>query len=59
MPYDPKQIVNRWLKGSEDAWDTAEKLMAAKNLTILFFYSSSIGENHQGRLYQKNNSLHP
>ena len=32
-----KQIVNRWLKGSEDAWDTAEKLMAAKNLTILFF----------------------
>ena len=33
--------------------------MAAKNLTILFFYSSSIGENHQGRLYQKNNSFAP
>lgn len=33
------QVVNRWLKGSDEAWDTAETLLKAKRFNHSLFFA--------------------
>lgn len=55
-----KQIINRWLKGSKDAWDTAEKLMAAKKFDhSLFFIHLALEKIIKAVFIKKNNTFAP
>lgn len=54
-----KEAVDRWLKGAEDAWDTAQTLLVAKKFDHSLFFIHLSLEKIIKAVFAKNHNEYP